>query len=128
MPDKVALSDWKKRARELKREVYALYFACRDARMPWYAKTLAVIVVAYAFSPIDLIPDFIPVLGYLDELILIPLGVMAVRSMVPPLVLEECRAKAAQLEDKPTNWIAAGVIVSIWIAIAVAAGYYLWRP
>jgi uncharacterized membrane protein YkvA (DUF1232 family) len=110
----------------LKREVYALYFACRDPRVPWYAKTLAVVVVAYAFSPIDLIPDFIPVLGYLDDLILIPLGVMAVRSLVPPLVLEECRAKATQVEGKPTNWIAAAVIVGIWVAIVVAAVYYLW--
>jgi uncharacterized membrane protein YkvA (DUF1232 family) len=116
---------WKQRARELGREVYALYFACRDPRVPWYAKALAVGVVAYAFSPIDLIPDFIPVLGYLDDLILIPLGVMAVRSMVPPLVLEECRAKATQLQAKPTSWAAAAVIVAIWLSIAVATVYLL---
>jgi hypothetical protein len=67
------------------------------------------------------------VVGYVDELILIPLGVMAVRSMVPPLVLEECRAKAVQLEEKPANWVAASVIVAIWIAIVVAGVYYLWR-
>lgn len=121
----MALSEWKQRARELKRETYALYFACRDPRVPWHAKALAIVVVAYAFSPIDLIPDFIPVLGYLDELVLIPLGVMAVRSFVPPLVLEECRVKAAALERKPTNWLAAGVIVALWLAIAVAAIYYL---
>ena len=112
---------WKRRARELKREVYALYFACRDSRVPWYAKALAVTIVAYAFSPIDLIPDFIPVLGYLDELVLIPLGVMAVRAMVPPEVLNECRERAANMEGKPRNWIAAGVIVAIWLAIALAA-------
>ena len=122
----MGLANWKRRARELKREVYALYFACRDPRVPWYAKALAGIVVAYVFSPIDLIPDFIPVLGYVDELILVPLGVLAVRAMVPPLVLEECRAKAAQLEGKPTNWIAAGVIVAVWVAIAVATLYWLW--
>ena len=103
-----------------------MYFACRDPRVPWYAKALAAVVVAYAFSPIDLIPDFIPVLGYLDELVLIPLGVLAVRAMVPLPVLEDCRTKAAQLEEKPTNWIAAGVIVAIWLAIAGAAIYWLW--
>jgi uncharacterized membrane protein YkvA (DUF1232 family) len=119
-----ARPNWKERVRALKREVYALYFACRDSRVPWYAKALAGVVVGYAFSPIDLIPDFIPVLGYVDDLILIPLGVIAVRSMVPPLVLEECRAKAAQLEQKPKNWIAAGVIVAIWLAVAI--GGVIW--
>ena len=119
------LEGWKQRARELKREVYALYFACRDPRVAWYAKALAVGVVAYAFSPIDLIPDFIPVLGYLDELVLIPLGVMAVRAMVPPEVLADCRQRAIQMEGKPRNWIAAGVIVAIWVAIAVAGFYWL---
>ena len=118
------LESWKRRARDLKREVYALYFACRDPRVPWYAKALAVAIVGYAFSPIDLIPDFIPVLGYLDELVLLPLGVMAVRALVPPEVMGECRAKAVQLEGKPRNWIAAAVIVTIWIAIAVAG--FLW--
>jgi len=115
------LDRWKHRARELKREVYALYFACRDPRVPWYAKALAVTIVAYAFSPIDLIPDFIPILGYLDELVLIPLGVIAVRAMVPPAVLDECRQRAATMEDRPRNRIAAGVIVVIWLAIALAA-------
>ncbi len=117
---------WRERARELRREVYALYFACRDPRVPWYAKALAGAVVAYAFSPIDLIPDFIPVLGLADELILIPLGVMAVRAMVPARVLEECRAKAAQLEAQAASWIAAGVIVATWLALAAAAAYCLW--
>ncbi len=77
------LEGWRRRARDLKREVYALYFACRDPRVPWYAKVLAAGIVGYAFSPIDLIPDFIPILGYLDDLLLIPLGVMAVRAMIP---------------------------------------------
>jgi uncharacterized membrane protein YkvA (DUF1232 family) len=120
--DRRALADsWKLRARQLERESYALYFACRDTRAPWYAKALAVGIVAYAFSPIDLIPDFIPVLGYLDELVLIPLGVMAVRSMMPPEVMAECRERASRLQDKPRNWIAAAVIVAIWVAAAIAA-------
>ena len=118
---------WRQRARELKREVYALYFACRDPRVPWYAKALAAVIVGYAFSPIDLIPDFIPVLGYLDELVLIPLGVMAVRALVPEAVLSECRERAARLEGKPTNRIAAAVIVAIWIALAGAALYWIAR-
>ncbi len=117
------LQGWKQRARELKREVYALHFACRDPRVPWYAKALALGIVAYAFSPIDLIPAFIPVLGYLDELILIPLGVVAVRAMVPAVVMDECRDRAARMEGEPRSWVAAGVVVAIWIALA-AAGFY----
>jgi uncharacterized membrane protein YkvA (DUF1232 family) len=89
------LEGWTRRARDLKRDVYALYFACRDPRMPWYAKALAVGIVGYALSPIDLIPDFIPVLGYLDELVLLPLGIMAVRAMIPDEVLAECRERAS---------------------------------
>lgn len=122
----VNLEVWKERARSLERETYALYFACRDPRVPWYAKALAGVVVAYAFSPIDLIPDFIPVLGYLDELLIIPLGVMVVRSMIPATVLADCRERARNLEGKPRNWIAAGVIVAIWLALAVAAIYWLY--
>ena len=109
----------------MKRETYALYFACRDHRVPWYAKALAVLVVAYAFSPIDLIPDFIPVVGYLDDLILIPLGVVAVRAMVPPDVMAACRERANELEKKPTNWAGAVVIAAIWIALAAAVIYWL---
>ena len=120
------LERWKQRAKALKREVYALYFACREPRVPWYAKALAVGVVAYAFSPIDLIPDFIPVLGYLDDLVLVPLGVMAVRSMVPPAVMEECRARATELEGKPTSWMAGSVIIAIWLAAAAVALYFLF--
>ena len=115
---------WKQKTRELKLEVYALYFACRDPRVPWYAKALAVCVVGYAFSPIDLIPDPIPILGYLDDLVLIPLGVLAVRAMIPAAVLAECRERAHTVATKPTNWVAAGIIVAVWL-IAVAA-VVLW--
>jgi len=114
------LEGWKRRAKDLKREVYALYFACRDSRVPWYAKALALGVVAYAFSPIDLIPDFIPVLGYLDDLVLLPLGILAVRAMVPPVVMADCRLKATELETKPVNWPAAVVIVAIWLGATIA--------
>jgi len=119
------IEPWRQRARHLKRETYALYFAVRDPRVPWYAKALAAGIVGYAFSPIDLIPDFIPVLGYLDELVILPLGVMAVRAMIPEGVLAECRERASRLEGKPRSWIAAVVIVAVWIALAVICGYWL---
>jgi uncharacterized membrane protein YkvA (DUF1232 family) len=119
------LGVWKQRARDIKREVFALYFACRDPRVPWYAKALAVGIVGYAFSPIDLIPDFIPVLGYLDELVLLPLGIMAVCAMIPRDVLAECRKRANSLEGTPPNWIAAVTIVAIWLGLTVAAIYWL---
>lgn len=121
------LETWRHRANALKREVYALYFACRDPRVPWYAKALAVVVVGYALSPIDLIPDFIPVLGYLDDLVLIPLGVMAVRALVPAAVLDDCRARAARMEGKPTNRVAAAFIVAVWLSLAAAVFFVALR-
>src|SRR5574341_1131524 len=111
---------WNEHAQRLKVEVLALYLAYRDPRVPWYAKALAACVVAYALSPIDLIPDPIPVLGHLDDLVLIPLGVVAVRALIPPPVLEECRARARELEDRPRSWAAAAVIVLVWLALAAA--------
>jgi uncharacterized membrane protein YkvA (DUF1232 family) len=115
---------WKERARELKREVTALYFAARHPRTPWYAKAFALGVVGYAFSPIDLIPDFIPVLGLLDELILVPLAVLALRAMIPEDVMAECRAKA--LEERPTSRVAAAIIILIWVSLAAVAAYLLF--
>ena len=88
-------ANWRERATQLKREVYAMVYAARDPRVPWYAKALALAVVAYALSPIDLIPDFIPVLGYLDDLLILPAGVLAVRALIPAQVMAECRARAA---------------------------------
>ena len=113
------IAGWRQRAQQLKRETYALYLAYRDPRVPWYAKLLAACVVAYAFSPIDLIPDFIPVLGYLDDLVLVPFGIALSLKLIPPQVMAECRARAAAVEGKPTNWGAAAVIVAIWIGLAV---------
>jgi uncharacterized membrane protein YkvA (DUF1232 family) len=114
---------WKERARSMKVEVYALYLAYRDPRVPLYARLFAACVVAYAFSPIDLIPDPIPVLGYLDDLVLIPLGVALARKMLPPEVLAECRERSRQLmaQGKPVNRAAAVVIVAIWLALAALA-------
>ncbi len=113
----------RQRAHLLKNEIYALYLAYRDPRVPWYAKLFIALVVAYAFSPIDLIPDFIPVLGYLDDLILIPLGVTLALKMIPSDVLAECRerAQAIAAQGKPVNRAAAVVIVGIWIVCGALA-------
>ena len=118
------LAAWRERARALKREIYALYFAAKDPRVPWYAKAVAVCVVAYAFSPIDLIPDPIPVLGYLDDLVLLPLGIALVLRLIPAEVLDDCRRRADTQQTRPVSWTAAAVIVAIWIA-AAAGGTYL---
>ncbi|MGA8053865.1 MAG: YkvA family protein [Burkholderiales bacterium] len=110
----------KDRARILKRETLALYLAARDPRTPWYAKVLAVAIVAYALSPVDLIPDFIPVLGYLDELVLIPAGIALVIRLIPPEVMEDAHARAGDVLDraKKTAIWAAVVIVAIWALVA----------
>src|SRR5215204_4849407 len=112
-------------AKKLKVEVYALYLAYRDPRVPWYARAFAAVVVGYAFSPIDLIPDPIPVLGYLDDLILIPLGVALAIRMIPEPVLAECREKArrASRESRPVNRVAAVAVVAVWLALAALAIY-----
>ena len=116
------------RLRALKRDAFALLLACRDERTPWYAKLAAGAVVAYALSPIDLIPDFIPVLGLLDDLLFVPLGVVLVRRMIPADVMEDCRvrAEAAFENDKPVFQAAAVVIVVLWAA-AVYLTYCLAR-
>jgi len=115
------LSNLKRRARHLKAEIFALYLAARDPRTPWYAKLLVAGIVAYAFSPIDLIPDFVPVLGYLDDLILIPMGIALAIKLVPHSVLAESRARAqeAAQHGKPVSRVAGAVIVAIWLGLAV---------
>jgi uncharacterized membrane protein YkvA (DUF1232 family) len=119
----------KKWAGRLKTEVYALYLAYQDPRVPLYARVFAACVVGYAFSPIDLIPDPIPVLGYLDDLILIPLGVALAIRMIPEPVLAECREKArrASLEGRPVNRVAAVAVVAVWLALAALAIYLTIR-
>jgi uncharacterized membrane protein YkvA (DUF1232 family) len=114
------IEGWKRRARQLRQETYALYLAYRDPRTPWYARVFAACVVGYAFSPIDLIPDVIPVLGYLDDLVLVPLGIAIALRMIPPPVIAECREEARIVleQDRPTNWAAAVVIVAIWLFLA----------
>lgn len=117
----------KRWARRLKVEVHALYLAYKDPRVPWYARAFAAVVVGYAFSPIDLIPDPIPVLGYLDDLVLIPLGVALAIRMIPPHVLAECREEAHQAKDRPVSRVAAVVVVAVWVALAALAVWFLAR-
>jgi uncharacterized membrane protein YkvA (DUF1232 family) len=107
-------------ARGIKRDVHALYLSARDPRVPWYAKAVAVVVAAYALSPIDLIPDFIPVLGYLDDLILVPLGILLAVRLIPPAVFAEHRATATS-EPLQASRGAAAVIVAIWIGLGLVA-------
>jgi len=118
------LKDW---ARFIKRDVHAIYLAARDPRTPWYAKTLAVCVAGYALSPIDLIPDFIPVLGYLDDVVIVPLGILVVVKLIPPEVMSESRAAAAVLAERPVNRTAAFVIALIWAASIALTGWLAYR-
>ena len=123
---------WRSEVRRIKREVYALYLACRDPRTPWYAKALAAGVVAYALSPIDLIPDFIPVLGALDDLLVVPFGVILVRRMIPDALMSECRirAEASLQHGEPVSRIGAAIVVGLWLLLvigAIALGSHLLR-
>jgi uncharacterized membrane protein YkvA (DUF1232 family) len=119
-PSVTIFSDWKAKARRLKADTRALCLALGDARVPWYAKALAVIVVAYAVCPIDLIPDFIPVLGLLDDLIIIPAGMYLVFRLVPAEVMDECRAREARTAPGLMGWTAAAVIVLLWAGVIAA--------
>lgn len=116
-------------AKQLKEDVWALYYAYRDPRVPWYAKVLAIVVVAYAFSPIDLIPDFIPILGFLDDIILLPLGIWLSIQMIPKEVFVECKQKAKQMEkkDKPKNWWMAAFIFVLWFSLLSLLSIYLYQ-
>jgi len=111
----------------LKRDAYALYLASRHTSTPWYAKAVAAGVAAYALSPIDLIPDFVPVFGYLDDLVLIPLGIAVAVRLVPAGVLKECRSRADDFfsDGKPVSRVAATVIILVWVLFAVLLAVWL---
>jgi uncharacterized membrane protein YkvA (DUF1232 family) len=113
------LALWRQWARALTLETYTLYYAFRNPRTPWYARLWGAIVVAYAFSSVDLIPDFIPVLGFIDDFVLIPLGVVIARKLIPRDILMESRQLAQDRVDskKPVNWLAGGVVIAIWVAL-----------
>jgi uncharacterized membrane protein YkvA (DUF1232 family) len=114
-------------ARIIKRDVHAIYLAARDPRTPWYAKALAICVAGYVLSPIDLIPDFVPVLGYLDDLVFVPLGILAVVKLIPPEVMRESRAAASVAAERPTSRTAALMIILIWVVSVTLVGWLGYR-
>lgn len=120
------LKQW---ASRLKQETYALYFAYRDPRVPWYAKALAAFVVAHTFSPIDLIPDFIPILGYLDDLIITPLGLALALKLIPSEVMAEARVEAASRlqEGKIVSRAGAAIVITIWLTCILLAAFLIWK-
>jgi uncharacterized membrane protein YkvA (DUF1232 family) len=120
------LERWKRRARQLSAQTYALYLAYRHPRTPWYAKVFAAIIVGYVFSPIDPIPDFIPGLGLLDEMVVVPVGVLLAAKMIPRPVMEECQEKAREVAEgeKPVSRLAAVAVVVVWL-LCVALAVFL---
>ncbi|SEM92384.1 YkvA family protein [Lihuaxuella thermophila] len=129
MAESTALQALKNKARQLKKQAYVLSYAYRDNRVAWYAKLFAICVVAYAFSPIDFIPDFIPVLGYLDDIIIVPLGIWLALKMIPEHVISDCAEKAEKLmaQRKPKNWVMGALIILIWITLAVWISWVLYQ-
>jgi uncharacterized membrane protein YkvA (DUF1232 family) len=115
----------------IKRDAHAIYLAGRDPRVPWYAKALALCVAGYALSPIDLIPDFVPILGYLDDFVIVPLGILVVVSLVPSSIMAEHRAAASLASERPVSRTAAFVIALIWsasVALAIWLGIFFFAP
>jgi len=112
---------WKDQVKWIKVETYALYLAYKDPRVPWYAKVFTAMIVGYAFSPIDLIPDFIPIIGYLDDFVFIPLGVLLALKMIPEPVMVEYRVKVVEKmsQEGYQNWVAGVVIIIVWILVLV---------
>lgn len=118
-------------ARRLRRDGHAIYLASRDPRVPWYAKALAIAVAGYALSPIDLIPDFIPILGYLDDLIIVPFGIWLVVSLIPEEIMAEYRIKACEAEQRPSSIAGMVTVIVLWISGASMLGWIgfaYWGP
>jgi uncharacterized membrane protein YkvA (DUF1232 family) len=122
------IKSWKTKSKQLRTEVVALYLASKHPRTPWYAKAVATLIIGYALSPIDLIPDFIPMVGYLDDFIIIPAGIALLIKIIPRDILEECRAKAQSdaLNRKSKNWVAGVVIVFIWLLAIYLVLRLIW--
>ena len=119
------MRDW---ARAIKRDVHAVYLAARDPRVPWYAKAVALCVAGYALSPIDLIPDFVPILGYLDDVVIVPAGILAVVRLIPPEIMAEHRAAAASAVDRPVGrTAAAAIVVLIWAGAIGLSAWFAYR-
>ena len=121
------LGRWRQWARIVARDVHALARASRDPRVPWYAKALAFAVAGYALSPIDLIPDFVPILGVLDDVVIVPLGVLLVIRLIPPDIMAEHRQFAGAAHDGPFSRAGVTVIAIIWIAAIAVAGWLVWK-
>ena len=120
----MSMREW---ARTMKRQTLALYFAVRDPRTPWFARLIAGAVVAYAISPIDLIPDFIPVLGLLDDIIIVPIGLWLAIRLIPAEVLAEAQTRAERAAMRPVSLRAALVIGAIWLALACLFGWWAYK-
>jgi uncharacterized membrane protein YkvA (DUF1232 family) len=118
------IESWKERIQQLKIDTYALYLAYKDPRVPVYARILAAGVVAYAFSPIDLIPDFIPILGYLDDLLIIPLGIWVSLKLIPSYILAEHRQRAEEImrQGLPVSRAGAAIVIAIWVLLTALVG------
>jgi uncharacterized membrane protein YkvA (DUF1232 family) len=114
-------------ARGIKRDVHALYLSARDPRTPWHAKAVAAGVAAYALSPIDLIPDFIPILGYLDDIIIVPLGILLAIRLIPEEIMTEHRATAALAAQRPVSRAAAAAIIGLWVLTFALLCFWVWR-
>ncbi|KJR45142.1 protein of unknown function DUF1232 [Desulfosporosinus sp. I2] len=129
MPEAKILDKLKAFARKLKQELFVLFLASKDDRVPWYAKLVSFLVVTYAFSPIDLIPDFIPILGYLDDIILIPLGISLALKMIPQPIIDDLRIKANEIREKgnPKNWVTGIIFIIIWILLAYWLGSIIYK-
>ena len=126
MPE--VLTSLKQKAKSIKTEIYVLYLAYKDPKVPWYAKAFMLAVVAYFLSPIDLIPDFIPVLGYFDDLIIVPAGIFLALKMIPRDVMEECRGKArSEPIAGKAKWIATLVIISVWLLVLYFLVRFIWQ-
>lgn len=123
----MASSSLLKWAKELKQQTLVVYFAARDPRTPWLVRLLALLVAAYALSPIDLIPDFIPILGYLDDLIIVPLGLVLVLRLVPQEVKQSAREQASAAAERPVSRAMAVAIVAIWLVLAGVVGLWVWQ-
>ena len=113
-------------AREIRRDVVAIWIAAGDPRVPWYAKAIAAAVAAYALSPIDLIPDFVPVLGYLDDLIIVPAGILLTVRLIPAGLMDEFRAEAARREARPRSRVGAALVIALWLLTTAAFVWWLF--
>jgi uncharacterized membrane protein YkvA (DUF1232 family) len=120
------MNAWRQWAKAIRRDVLTVWIAARHPRLPWGVKLLATAVAAYALSPVDLIPDFIPLLGYLDDLVIVPLGIALVLVLVPADVLAECRAGADALIERPNGRAGLAIMVVLWVAAAVLAARLAW--